>query len=66
MRVDTPEYRASYSAGWRYAGSATANLDYADSRGLSADTAWMDGYLDRAAGRARWHRLHCADHDACA
>jgi len=65
QRIDTPNYRKSYNAGWRYSQSASANLDYADRTGKSSDDAWMDGYLDLAAGREKWHRLNCADHDSC-
>ena len=52
----TPEYRKSYEAGWRYSGTANANLDYADRKGLSSDDAWMDGYLDQACGDGKWFR----------
>lgn len=63
-RKDTPDYRNRYAKGWRYAVRATG-LDNADRRGLTRDDAWMDGYLDQAAGRERWHLLRCADHAAC-
>jgi hypothetical protein len=62
-RVDSPAYRADYERGWRYAWRPTATLDHLDARGASE--AAYDGYLDAAAGREKWHRLHCADHDAC-
>jgi hypothetical protein len=65
MNNGTPEYRRSYGAGWRYSQTANANLDYADATGRSANQAWMDGYMDGAAGREKWHLLHCPDHDAC-
>ena len=31
------------------------NLDAADRDGRSWNNAWMDGYLDYAAGREMWH-----------
>ena len=47
--------RAAYNRGWRYSNSATCTgLDFADSKGYSSDEAWMDGYLDAAAGRPKW------------
>lgn len=64
MPTDTPAYRTAYLAGWRYA-ARTSDLDRADADGRSQNSAWMDGYLDRAAGRERWHLLRCADHDKC-
>lgn len=62
IREDTPAYRKSYEAGWRYSQRPSASLDYADRTGKSRDTGWMDGYLDLAAGRPKWHRLNCKDH----
>jgi hypothetical protein len=64
IRQDTPEYRKAYEAGWRYSQRSTATLDHGDAMGFSE--AWYDGYLDLAAGREKWHRLHCPDHDRCA
>jgi hypothetical protein len=63
QRVDTPEYRRDYDRGWRYSGRPGATLDHGDE--IRAPDAWYDGYLDRGAGREKWHRLHCANHDAC-
>lgn len=64
VRIDTPEYRRWYERGWRYSRtSMSASLDHGD--GLGAPDAWYDGYLDAAAGREKWHRLHCADHEKC-
>jgi len=64
-RAKSPEYRRSYNRGWRYSRSGTGTLDFADSRGYSNDDAWMDGYLDAAAGRAKWHMVTCPDHERC-
>jgi hypothetical protein len=64
-RLDTPEYRKAYNAGWRYSQRPTATLDHADRTGKPE--AWYDGYLDLAAGRDKWHTLHCTgceDHPA--
>ena len=46
-------YTAAYERGWDGA------------RGGARTQAWYDGRLDRAAGRARWHLLHCPDHGTC-
>lgn len=51
------EYREDYELGWR-----NADLD-CDMPGGSF--AHDDGYLDRAAGRAKWHLTYCANHDDC-
>ena len=64
QRVDSPEYRKAYRAG-RATSLRGGSLDRADADGRSANDAWMDGYLDVAAGREMWHLLHCADHDKC-
>lgn len=63
-RSDTLEYRAAYNIGWRYSARETATLDHVDSR-YRLDpryNAILDGYLDYAAGRARWHLLRCPNH----
>lgn len=57
-------YRGSYNRGWLYSARATIGLDAADRRGYTRDDAWMDGYLDEAAGRAKWHLRDCAKHDS--
>ena len=63
-RVDTPEYRAAYNRGWRASATTTGGaLDRADAR--REPDAWYDGYLDHAAGREKWHLLHCPDHNRC-
>jgi len=60
-RIDSPEYRAEYRKGWRYSHRETARLDGTYNR----SEAWMDGYLDFAAGRDMWHLLRCRDHAHC-
>lgn len=63
IRTDSAAYRRDYRRGWK-SSMRSADLDRADRDGRSANTAWMDGYLDAAAGREMWHRLRCTDHDA--
>jgi hypothetical protein len=58
---DWPKYKRDYERGWR----STAGLDRADADGRSDNEAWMDGYLDQAAGREKWHMLNCPDHNTC-
>ena len=62
----TDQYREAYNRGWGYSARTTTGLDYADRRGYTRDDAWMDGYLDQAAGRAKWHLRDCANHDTAA
>jgi hypothetical protein len=62
---DTPEYRKHYNWGWRYSGNGTGTLDYVDNkytRMTPEYDAAVDGYLDRAAGREKWHLLYCQNH----
>jgi hypothetical protein len=56
----TPEYKRAYERGWRYSGTETATLDYGDES--HQPEPWYDGYLDRAAGRAKWHLATCPNH----
>jgi len=56
------QYRKDYNRGWRYSETANANLDTADSKGWTDSNAWMDGYLDLAAGRDKWHTPNCPTH----
>lgn len=60
---NSPEYRADYNKGWRYSGSESASLDHADR--IRASDAWIDGYMDYAAGRPKWHLRDCLDHGRC-
>lgn len=57
-------YRERYNAGWRYS-ERVGDLTRPDADGRSDDDAWMDGYLDAAVGRERYHLAFCADHDSC-
>lgn len=57
-----PKYKADYERGWRYSARGSGGLDVADRRGWSRDEGWMDGYLDYAAGRDKWHYATCMDH----
>lgn len=57
--VETVEdYIREYNNGWNHAVRST---EYPTGK----SDAYEDGYLDRAAGRAKWHLTHCADHDNC-
>lgn len=51
------EYVEQYNKGWRAASRADSYPDMG--------WAMEDGYLDRAAGRAKWHLTFCSDHDNC-
>lgn len=61
----TPEelrrYKADYQRGWRTASGPDGTLDRLDDR--RARDAEYDGYGDLAAGRSKWHYLHCPDPD---
>lgn len=50
-------YRDEYEKGWR---AASRSSEFP-----SGTHAFDDGYLDRAAGRPKWHLAHCLDHDEC-
>lgn len=58
-------YRRWYERGWRYSGTENANLDFVP-RELSTFSpeydAWLDGYMDLAVGREKWHLAHCKNH----
>ena len=72
-------YRKAYNRGWRHSATSRHSLDnnpypwvpkadpsntaHTVANGLN--NAWEDGYLDYAAGREKWHLLHCEDHDNC-
>lgn len=69
-KIDNPQYRKDYKRGWRFdrRGGAPSsydggNLGYADEKGWSSIAAWMDGFLDSAAGREKWHLALCENHD---
>lgn len=54
-------YVREYNAGWA-AGARGASEKWASG---TSSHAWDDGYLDAAAGRAKWHLTWCDDHDQC-
>lgn len=64
-------YEEAYAKGW--ASSARGgSLERCEDRfsgdvrvGPGALDAWMDGWLDYAAGREKWHLRDCPDHDTC-
>jgi hypothetical protein len=64
-------YAEAYEKGWRSsAGLGPIDLTERESRftaryGHAREDAWMDGYLDYAAGREKWHLRDCPDHDNC-
>lgn len=61
-RAETREYRAAYTRGWSYSQRETATLDHVDSQ-YGRDpryNAILDGYLDAAAGREKYHMLQCS------
>lgn len=64
LGLDPDAYRSDYNRGWRYSARGSGGLDHADATGLSAREGWMDGYLDYAAGRSKWHLRDCTDHTA--
>ena len=51
-------YKDEYNKGWDASRRCT---------GMSPATShsYDDGYLDRAAGRPKWHLTYCTDHDNC-
>lgn len=59
---DVEAYKREYNAGWAASGRPG---DSAAWNSGNTSHAWDDGYLDRAAGRAKWHLTWCLDHDIC-
>lgn len=59
-------YIAQYNLGWQASTrvSRTGQNSEAWSSGMT-NYAWDDGYLDNAAGRAKWHLTYCRNHDEC-
>lgn len=54
-------YVEEYNRGW-----TAARRDFcAEWDDGSSSAAFDDGYLDRAAGRAKWHLTYCTDHGTC-
>ena len=55
-------YIAEYNAGYKAASRSGDSTAW--ERGYTSH-AWDDGYLDRVAGRMKWHLTYCIDHDTC-
>jgi hypothetical protein len=60
-RIDSPEYRAEYSKGWRYGRTGADGVRHGDT--IGAPAAWYDGYFDQVADRRKWHLLTCTGCD---
>lgn len=57
-RVKTREYVRNYNRGWK-----STNLEFSDDIADDAEReAWLDGYMDAATGREKWHLLNCPAH----
>jgi protein-disulfide isomerase len=52
-----------YKRGWRHSARVAEIPASADALPTDAHNAWMDGYLDCAAGREEWHLALCTTHD---
>lgn len=52
------EYIKDYGTGWRDA-QADRTWDH------DVSNAYDDGFMDRAAGRIKWHTTYCESHDEC-
>lgn len=68
--MEKAEYRKHYNKGWRASGG-TLYLDDAEERfaerhgvdlGSPEHNAWLDGWLDYAAGRDKYHLETCEKH----
>lgn len=55
-------YHREYDKGWRDSGNPRLSERGPWHMGTSTD-AYDDGYLDRAAGREKWHLTRCPLHD---
>jgi hypothetical protein len=53
-------FKREYRNGWKAAEGESVIWNNG-----GGSTAWESGYLDRAAGRERWHLLRCPDHNTC-
>lgn len=66
------DYRREYNKGWEKSGDENcASLSTAEENYLRRNNysmccdehhAWLDGWLDRAAGRTKYHLQHCENH----
>lgn len=55
-------FKREYNNGWKASAQPGDSAKW--NSGMTSD-AWDSGYLDYAAGRAKWHLLNCPDHDTC-
>lgn len=55
-------YVTEYNRGWAAAGRPGVSREW---DGGYSTHAFDDGYLDRAAGRMKWHLTYCSNHDEC-
>lgn len=61
--VDSVEqYIRDYNAGYTASGRSGESARW---EAGNTPHSWDDGYLDRAAGRAKWHLTYCSDHNEC-
>lgn len=62
-----PAVRKAYDRGWRFSTYTDGDLDDADSKGYTSIPGWIDGYMDAACSRPRWHSAWCRadNHDLC-
>ena len=62
---DEKSYDRDYNRGWKSSGGSADTLDRADADGRSSIKAWMDGYMDYAVGRPKFHLRDCQGCDDC-
>jgi hypothetical protein len=53
-------YVREYNLGYRAAARASDSKVFEEGAG---SIPWNEGYMDRAAGRAKWHLTYCTNHD---
>ena len=59
----SPEYKRDYRNGWNVSERCSEGaLERADERNVSH--AWLDGYMDYACGRTKYHLMQCTTHDS--
>lgn len=63
--MSTPEYKREYNRGWaasqRFGRDLTGRMR-APLDNPSRSDAYIDGYLDHATGRDKWHLETCIEH----
>ena len=55
-------YIEEYNRGWAAAGRSGVSREWDNG---TSTAAFDDGYLDRSAGRMKWHLTYCSNHDEC-